>query len=122
MQEPLCLVDSGAGATLVNDESAEAFGIDLKAGREIPVVGIEAHPVTAYGHQLAIKLGDELPEFPVLCYFGPKLPTSVLLGEEGIFDHFGVEFQKYRNIFEITPSGRRNNSQHVASQGNTHNK
>jgi hypothetical protein len=116
-QELLCLVDSGAGATLINDEFAEAFGIDLKAGREIPVVGIEAHPVTAYGHQLTIKLGDELPEFSVLCYFVPNLPTSVLLGEEGIFDHFGVVFQKYRNIFEITPSGRKNNSFGSSAEG-----
>jgi len=102
-KELLCLADSGAGATLINDEYAEAFGIDLKAGKEVPVMGIEANPVTAYGHELTIKLDDELPEFSTLCYFVPNLPTSVLLGEEGLFDHFKVEFQKYKNVFEITP-------------------
>ena len=52
---------------------------------------------------LTIKLDEELPEFSTLCYFVPNLPTSVLLGEEGIFDHFKIEFRKYKNIFEITP-------------------
>jgi hypothetical protein len=102
-QKLLCLVDSGAGASLINDQYAEALGIDLKAGRKVPIMGIEANPVTAYGHMLTIKLDDELPEFSTLCYFVPNLPTSVLLGEEGIFDHFKIEFQKYKNIFEITP-------------------
>jgi len=49
------------------------------------MTGIEANPVTAYGHILTIKLDEELPEFSTLCYFVPNLPTSVLLGEEGIF-------------------------------------
>ena len=43
-KELLCLADSGAGATLINDEYAEAFGIDLEAGKEVPVMGIEANP------------------------------------------------------------------------------
>jgi hypothetical protein len=107
-QKLLCLVDSGAGATLINDEYADALGIDLKSGREVPVMGIEANPVTAYGHMLTIKLDDELPAFSTLCYFVPNLPTSVLLGEEGIFDHFKIEFQKYKNIFEITPNREKN--------------
>jgi len=93
-QQLLCLVDSGAGATLINDQYAEALGIDLKAGREVPITGIEDNPVTGYGHTLTIKLGDELPDFSVMTYFVPNLPTSVLLGEEGIFDHFKIEFQK----------------------------
>jgi hypothetical protein len=102
-QKLLCLVDSGAGATLINDEYADALGIDLKAGRAVPIMGIEANPVTAYGHRLTIKLDDELPAFSPLCYFVPNLPTSVLLGEEGIVDHFTIAFQKDRNMFEITP-------------------
>jgi hypothetical protein len=88
---------------LINDKYADALGIDLKAGRAVPMVGIEANPVTAYGHMLTIKLEDELPEFSTLCYFVPNLPTSVLLGEERIFDYSKIEFQKYNNMFAITP-------------------
>jgi hypothetical protein len=102
-QELLCLVDSGAGVTLINDQYAEAFGIDLEAGREVPVYGIENNPRPAYGHVLKIKIADELPEISTMCYFVPDLPTSVLLGEVGFFDAYKVEFQKYKNIFEITP-------------------
>jgi hypothetical protein len=72
-KELLCLVDSGAGATLINDQYAEALGIDLKAGREVPITGIEDNPVTGYGHTLTIKLGDELPDFSVMTYFVPNL-------------------------------------------------
>jgi len=115
-QKLLCLVDSGAGASLINDEYADALGIDLKAGREVPVMGIEANPVTAYGHMLTIKLDEELPEFSTLCYFVLNLSTSVLLGEEGIFDHFKIEFEKYKNIFAIIPTEEKNNSQHIAKQ------
>jgi len=101
-RELLCLVDSGAGVTLINEEYAEAFGIDLPAGRKSAVMGIEANPRTAYGHELTIKLDDELPEFSTICYFVKDLPTSALLGEVGLFDSFNVEFHKYKNIFEIT--------------------
>jgi hypothetical protein len=51
-QKLLCLVDLGAGATLINDQYAEALGIDLKAGREVPITGIEDNPVTGYGRTL----------------------------------------------------------------------
>jgi hypothetical protein len=102
-QQLLCLVDSGARASLINDQYADALGIELKAGREVPIMGIEANPGTAYGHTLTIKLDAELPEFSTLCYFVSNLLTSVLLGEEGVFDHFKTAFQKYKNIFEIAP-------------------
>jgi hypothetical protein len=63
-QKLLFLVDSGTGASLINDEYADALGIDLKAGREVPITGIEANPVTAYGHMLTIKLDDALNFLP----------------------------------------------------------
>lgn len=66
-------------------------------------MGIEGHPVLAYGRVLTIKLIEELPEFSPLCYFVPKLLTSVLPGEEGLFDFFKDEFQKSKNILEIHP-------------------
>ena len=59
------------------------------------MMGIDANPVTAYGHMLTITLDEELPEFSTLCYFVPNLPPFVLLGEERIFDYSKIEFQKY---------------------------
>jgi len=97
-QQLLCLVDSGAGASLINDQYAEALGIDLKAGRLVSMMGIERKAVMSYAHMLTIKLDAELPEFSTLSYFVPNLPTAVLLGEVGIIDHFKIEFEKYKNI------------------------
>jgi hypothetical protein len=51
-------------------------------------MGIAAKAVLSYAHRLTIKLDDDLPEFSPVCYSVPNLPTSVLLGEEEIFDHF----------------------------------
>jgi hypothetical protein len=42
-KELLCLADSGAGATLINDEYAEAFGIEGKLARLRP-----PHPEEEY--------------------------------------------------------------------------
>jgi hypothetical protein len=66
-------------------------------------MGSEATAVVSDAQMLPITLEDELLAISPLCYFVPNLPTSVLLGKEGIVTHCKRVFQQDSNILALRP-------------------
>jgi len=96
------LVDSGAGACILNARFAELLGIDLESGTQSPILGITSEAI-AYAHPIKIKLNRDFPEneFLITCVFLPNLNTDGLLGLAGFFENYRVVIEYYRNVFEV---------------------
>jgi hypothetical protein len=98
-----CLIDSGAGGIILSAEFAELLGLDLKRGDEHLYQGIAHDPVSAYDHELMIRLKEDRHAFRVVCSLMPGLKASGLLGQRGFFDHYKVVFERAKKRIELTP-------------------
>lgn len=88
----LLVIDSGADITLLSKSDAGSLGIDLEKGKEISVRGIYPKLVSAFLHQVEIKIGNFEFEIPVL--FSTSNETPRILGREGIFEKFFILFDE----------------------------
>lgn len=100
--EVLCLIDSGAGATILNAEFAEVLGIDLTSGKPHPYMGI-SEKAPAYDHPVEMRLKQDTHTYRIICSFMPGLTTTGLLGQRGFFEHYKVTFELSKKRFEIVP-------------------
>lgn len=100
---PLALIDSGADATMMSADVADALGINLQLCPEIRVGGVG----TAMGRICEVTF--ELPEFNVrktiTAVFVQELAFGVLLGQRDFFPEFIVRFEKYQNTFYLKRLG-----------------
>lgn len=97
-------IDSGADAILVNKEWAKQLGIEWKDGARTAMLGIAGSGVVYLhgGLELAVEaIPDSARKVRIAFIDSPSV--SVLLGQEGFFDNFRVDFQKYNGLFELTP-------------------
>jgi len=99
------MVDSGAWVVVLNANFAKKLHIDVKAGEVRRFYGIKGGEAVGYEHQLTLRLKN-LPsaEIMVPCCFMEGLQTTALLGQQGFFEKFDVNFKLSQRYFELTPN------------------
>lgn len=95
------LVDSGADEILFDLPFADLLGIKIAECEEGVTMGIGGERHTFYRTQLmlTVKHGEPI-EVPV-CF--SKLGVGCLLGQEGFFDQYRVNFKRDVKSFELVP-------------------
>ena len=95
------LLDSGADCSMSNVEIAELLGIDLSKAKVTKFTGISGHINGFRLEKVKIKTDGitEQVEIPVCFVDSPTV--SILLGQEGFFDHHRIKFEKDHDTFEI---------------------
>jgi hypothetical protein len=67
----LTLIDSGADVCLFFAEIGELIGLDISAGRLLPINGIGNHPISAYFQDVKLNIGGHelsvMPDFRKNC-------------------------------------------------------
>lgn len=91
----LALIDSGADFNIFHSDIAKILGIDLsKIKRSITFGGIREGSIgTGYFVDLEIGVDGEYIKTPTV--FSPDVSENGygVLGQQGFFSHFGVEFE-----------------------------
>jgi len=97
----LALIDSGANVSLINSEIALFLGIDLSHCQKKSISGIVGGSMEGYLCNILLKVDqfDEKIEIPVL--FVENLNFTMLLGQNGFFDHFKVGFNRKDQRFSL---------------------
>ena len=98
------LIDSGADYCMFDEEIAQIVGIDdIKNAPKIEFSGVTGDKATAYFHHIRIKIGGwEYPLFAGFVYNLKSLPYGIL-GQEGFFNLFKIEFDLNNKQIELKP-------------------
>lgn len=94
-------VDSGAAYTVLSTTLVPA-GFDYRSGKESRSHSATGHPLSLFIHDIEIQVGPNRFEAPVA--FSPDLHVGFnLLGRNGIFDRYRVEFNESKHIVSFAP-------------------
>jgi hypothetical protein len=98
------LIDSGADFCIFHAELAEGIlGIPVKKGKKLVFFGTGGVPQEAYFLNVLIDLGGyEIELYCGFSYDMDKLPYGIL-GQDGFFDLFKVEFDYKGRRIELKP-------------------
>jgi len=86
------LLDPGASISLLDGDIARRVAIPIRKGTRITPAGVGG-AISAYVHQIILKIGDEEFEAEVAFTYRRKLPVN-LLGRTGVFERFLVTFDE----------------------------
>lgn len=86
-------VDMGADFSVYPASFARLLGLQLEAGRGLPVSGLYGSGV-GYLHTVRAMLLDHEFELPVI--FVPEERVPTVLGRAGVLEHFTVEYRRDR--------------------------
>lgn len=88
----VALIDSGATVSAIPKNVAPLLGIDYKKGKQLRIYGIGNKRVTAWQHDVSIKLGGNIITLPVAFLDDTSLPR--ILGRAGLFEKFSIIFKE----------------------------
>lgn len=96
------LIDSGADFCVFHSEIAEILGIKWQKGHAHDFLGITGEHGKVYFHTIKIKIGTSTKE--ISCGFSKNLSeySYGILGQEGFFENFKVNFSLKNETIEIS--------------------
>lgn len=96
------LIDSGADYCIFRSDIAEILGVQVSKGKSRKIQGINGNTITGYIHQVEIKLAGT-SSFTCPVVFSSQIPEQSIgvLGQEGFFGRFLIEFDRSRKIVTI---------------------
>jgi hypothetical protein len=102
----LALIDSGADQIMMPAAIAEVFGIERDQCPRRTSMGVSMEPIDGFVSHLTFRIAHQEHTFdaPVI-FIDTDVP--VLLGREGFFDRYRINFQQNLDTFEIRPAPRR---------------
>lgn len=96
------LIDSGADYNIFHGDLAEIIGIKLTKGKSRKIYSLSGEPIKGYMHTVDIKpLGMRAFRVPVIFSRQMTKHSLGVLGNEGFFDHFKVEFDFKKKLINI---------------------
>ena len=96
----LALIDSGADQIIMPTAIAEIFGIDRQTCPRRAVIGVSMERIYGFVGHLSLHIEHQREAFdaPVV-FIDADIP--VLLGREGFFNHYRINFDQKHNTFEL---------------------
>ena len=99
------LIDSGADYCVFNLEFAKYIGIDLEkagAGNSVGIGGLEK--IKTYFVEIELKIKEFDDRIKIKAGFIDSPSVIALLGQDGFFDNYKINFERNENFFEINPA------------------
>ncbi len=108
--EVVALIDSGCDITVIPEDLAKAVGLNLK-GTESTLYGFrESNKViqskaslTFMGKEKRQNIKVQIPILIVESKEGFSEDAGIVLGVEGVFDKFNINFKKAKNQIMLSP-------------------
>lgn len=100
-KDVISLVDSGADLCLFHSDIGKLIGIDIESGSELAFQGVSGTKATAYLHRVSLTVRG-LSSISLDVGFTDSMAAGTgLLGQQGFFEQFQVNFQLGNNVFEV---------------------
>ena len=95
------LIDSGADRCLFNSEIAKKIGLDLTNAPDEFFGGIEGGGLKAKLYKVKIQIVGMSEDIEVVAGFVESSGVTAILGQDGFFDNFKIQFNKSKGFLEI---------------------
>jgi hypothetical protein len=100
-KDVISLVDSGADLCLFHSDIGTMLGIDMKSGSELAFQGVSGAREIAYIHRVSLTVKG-LSSISLDAGFTDSMAIGTgLLGQQGFFEQFHINFQLAQKLFEI---------------------
>lgn len=97
------IIDSGADYCLFHGDIGEQLGLEVKKGKALSFYGTGGRKQTAYFHEITFFIEGEAITSTVGFSYGIGSISVGLLGQNGFFDTFKIEFDlKHQTISLVT--------------------
>ncbi len=103
-KDVISLVDSGADLCLFHSDIGRLIGIDVETGSELAFQGVSGAKASAYLHRVSLTVRG-LSNITLDVGFTDSMAVGTgLLGQQGFFEQFHINFQLDQKFFEVTES------------------
>lgn len=100
-KDVISLVDSGADLCLFHSDIGKMLGVDMKSGSELAFQGVSGVREIAYLHRVSLAVKG-LSSISLDIAFTDSMAVGTgLLGQQGFFEQFHINFQLDKKLFEI---------------------
>jgi len=100
----IALVDSGADVCLFHSDIGKLLDIDVESGSELAFHGVSGAKASAYLHRITLTVRD-MKSISLDVGFTDSMAVGTgLLGQQGFFEQFHINFQMSEKVFSLTPS------------------
>lgn len=95
------LIDSGADYNVFDGGVAQVLGIRLTSGHKRQIAGIGGSKIKGYEHRVVLRVGDS--QYSAKVIFSKEIPQHSfgVLGNQGFFDQFNVNFNYRKKFIEV---------------------
>jgi len=96
------LIDSGADYNVFHSGVADALGINLVSRKKRKIYGLGEQPLKGYEHKVGLRMVG-LKTIETKAIFTRELSSHAfgVLGNEGFFNHFKVQFDYKKKIIDV---------------------
>jgi hypothetical protein len=98
-----CLIDTGAVISVMPSVFGEVLGLEIKKGEPFLIKGIDNVNMPSHVHEVNFFIDKYEIKLRIAFSDSFKFPFG-LLGREGFFDFFNVDFHQKEGFYEIEPS------------------
>jgi len=98
-----CLIDTGAVISVMHSSYGEILGLEIKKGEPFVLKGIDNINIPSYIHEIDFFVDKYKFKLRVAFSENFKFPFG-LLGREGFFDFFNVDFHQKEGFYELEPN------------------
>ncbi|MCL4378804.1 MAG: hypothetical protein M1409_10610 [Actinobacteria bacterium] len=98
-----CLIDTGAVISVMRSSYGELLGLEIKKGEPFVMKGIDDINLPSYIHEIDFLIDKYKLKLRVAFSESFKFPFG-LIGREGFFDYFNVDFHQKEGFYEIEHS------------------
>jgi hypothetical protein len=100
-KDVIALLDSGADLCLFHSDIGRLIGIDVEAGSELAFEGVSGATATAYLHRVSLTVRGMSNINLDVGFTNSMAVGTGLLGQQGFFEQFRVNFELTDQVFEI---------------------
>lgn len=100
-KDVIALVDSGADLCLFHSDIGKLIGVDVESGSELAFQGVSGSKAAAYLHRVSLTVRG-MSSISLEVGFTDSMAVGTgLLGQQGFFEHFHINFQLADKHFEV---------------------
>jgi hypothetical protein len=100
-KDVIALVDSGADLCLFHSDIGKLIGIDIESGSKLAFEGVSGAAATAYLHRVSLTVRGVSSISLDVGFTDSMAVGTGLLGQQGFFEQYHINFQLGENCFEI---------------------
>jgi hypothetical protein len=106
-KDVISLIDSGADLCLFHSDIGRMLSLEIEAAPELAFQGVSGAKEVAYLHRVDLVVRGLTPITLDIGFTKSMVAGTGLLGQQGFFEQFDINFRLSQKLFELTLVSKR---------------